>query len=360
MSNNNQFTLTLFPELAAQCSEKRHDTTEKLTRLDLDGNLKKRVQPFCRLKYGEIWEDSIRGHRVGVLDATNYEDVKKIMRDEKAKLIVNDPPYNVIVGNNNTKNLFKKTLADYMVFSQKWINNAVAIMAEDAHLYVWLGTDQKDGFQPLPDFMIMMRECKDLRARNFITLRNQRGYGTQKNWMWVRQELLYYVKGNPEFKVVYTDIPKVLKGYYKVINGKRTENMERSKSDTIRPGNVWIDIQQVFYRMEENVPGCYAQKPLKAIERILLTSSNNKDTVVDFFAHSGTTLLAGERLDRKVCTFDNDPVFAELAIRRLERYRKTGKTGWQWNNPFPEIDNIDRREKDGFNTIKRIHQQICD
>jgi site-specific DNA-methyltransferase (adenine-specific) len=345
MSNNNQFTLTLFPELAAQCSEKRHDTTEKLTRLDLDGNLKKRVQPFCRLKYGEIWEDSIRGHRVGVLDATNYEDVKKIMRDEKAKLIVNDPPYNVIVGNNNTKNLFKKTLADYMVFSQKWINNAVAIMAEDAHLYVWLGTDQKDGFQPLPDFMIMMRECKDLRARNFITLRNQRGYGTQKNWMWVRQELLYYVKGNPEFKVVYTDIPKVLKGYYKVINGKRTENMERSKSDTIRPGNVWIDIQQVFYRMEENVPGCYAQKPLKAIERILLTSSNNKDTVVDFFAHSGTTLLAGERLDRKVCTFDNDPVFAELAIRRLERYRKTGKTGWQWNNPFPEIDNIDRREK---------------
>ena len=67
--------------------------------------------------------------------------------------------------------------------------------------------------------------------------------------------------------------------------------------------------------------------------------------MVDFFAHSGTTLLAGERLDRKVCTFDNDPVFAELTIRRLERYRETGKTGWQWNNPFPEIDNVDGREK---------------
>jgi hypothetical protein len=30
-------------------------------------------------------------------------------------------------------------------------------------------------------------------------------------------------------------------------------------------------------------------------------------------------------------------LFAELSIRRLERYRKTGKTGWQWNNPFPEL-----------------------
>ena len=35
-----------------------------------------------------------------------------------------------------------------------------------------------------------------------------------------------------------------------------------------------------------------------------------------------------------------DPVFAELSIRRLERYRQTGKTGWQWNNPFPEVDGI--------------------
>jgi site-specific DNA-methyltransferase (adenine-specific) len=39
------------------------------------------------------------------------------------------------------------------------------------------------------------------RARSFVTMRNQRGYGTQKNWMAVRQELIYYVKGNPVFNV---------------------------------------------------------------------------------------------------------------------------------------------------------------
>ena len=210
-------------------------------------------------------------------------------------------------------------------------------MARDAHLYIWTGADVRDGFQPLPDLMILLRAMKTLTPRNLVTLRNQRGYGTQKNWMWVRQELLHYAKGNPKFRVIYTDIPKVLKGYYKTVGGKRTENLERSRSDTIRPGNVWIDVQQVFYRMEENVPGCYAQKPLKAIERIIETSSRKGETVADFFAHSGTTLVAGERTGRRVVTFDNDPVFAEITIRRLERFRKTGKTGWQWHNPFPEI-----------------------
>jgi len=251
--------------------------------------------------------------------------------------MINDPPYNVKVGNVNTWNLSKTNLKDYLDFSQKWVDNAITVMAANAHFYVWMGTDYKDGFQPLPDFMIMMREFEQLKPRNLLTMRNQRGYGTQKNWMWVRQELLYYMRGKPDFSVTYTDIPKVVKGYYKKINGKLTENLERSKSDTIRPGNVWFDIQQVFYRMEENVPGCYAQKPIKAIERIIKSSSTEGDLVVDCFAHSGTTLIAGERLSRKVYTFDIDPIFAEITIRRLERYRRTGKTGWQWYTPFPEI-----------------------
>jgi site-specific DNA-methyltransferase (adenine-specific) len=86
--------------------------------------------------------------------------------------------------------------------------------------------------------------------------------------------------------------------------------------------------------MEENVNGCYAQKPLKAIERIVLASSNEGDSVVDFFSHAGTTLLACEQTDRKCFTCDLDPIFAEITIRRLERFRETGKTGWQAGNPF--------------------------
>ena len=317
----------------------KNKTSEKLKRLDFSGELKEKILPLCRLKHGEIWEDSIYGHKVGVFNATEKSETQEIMGNKKAKLIINDPPYNVVVGNANTKNLFKIGLKGYIDFSRSWIANTLNIMDDDSHLYIWMGADYKDNFQPLPDFMIMMRDFDTLKPRNFITVRNQRGYGTQKNWMWVRQELLHYTHGKPEFKVVYTEIPKVLKGYYKAIGGEIMDNLQRSKSDTIRPGNVWLDIQQVFYRMEENVPGCYAQKPLKAIERIILSSSREKELVLDLFTHSGTTLIAGEKLNRKVYTMDIDPVFAEMTIRRLENYRKTGKTGWQWKSPFPEIEN---------------------
>jgi site-specific DNA-methyltransferase (adenine-specific) len=308
--------------------------------LDFDNKLREKILPLCRLRYGEIWEDPICGHKVGVLDATKLEDVEKIIGTEKAKLVNNDPPYNIVVGNANTACLFKISLEDYLEFSEKWVRNAITIMDRDAHLYIWIGADYRENFQPLPDLIILMRNFRELTPKNFITVRNQRGYGTQKNWMWVRQELLYYVKGNPSFNVEaeYTDIPKILRGYYKEVNGRITENLERSKSKYIRAGNVWVDTQQVFYRMEENVPGCYAQKPLKAIERLILSASSEKDLVLDFFAHSGTTLVAGEKLKRKVYTFDIDPIFAEITIRRLEHFRNTGRTGWQWQNPFSEVE----------------------
>lgn len=324
------------PEGAAEGREGA--STEKLARIDLDGELRERVLAHCRLAPGEVWTDPVAGHRVGVLDATDAGDVRRLMNGRRAALAVNDPPYNVRVGRRASAGLFKIGLDGYMEFSRRWVENCLEALAADASLYVWIGADCGDGFGPLPDFMIMMRERSGVRPRSLITMRNQRGYGTQKNWMWVRQELLYYTRGNPAFHIdaEYTDIPKILRGYYKNVGGERKENTERGKSPNIRAGNVWVDVQQVFYRMEENVPGCYAQKPLRAIERIVAASSSPGDAVLDLFAHSGATLIAGERLGRTVYTADNDPVFAEIAIRRLERYRATGKTGWQWQSPFPE------------------------
>jgi site-specific DNA-methyltransferase (adenine-specific) len=58
--------------------------------------------------------------------------------------------------------------------------------------------------------------------------------------------------------------------------------------------------------------------------------------VVDFFAHSGTALLAAEINGRRCFTADVDPVFCEIAIRRLEHFRKTRRLGWQNSHPFEE------------------------
>ena len=299
-----------------------------LPRIDKDEKLRDMLLPFCRLRPGEVWNDPSSKHRVGCLDAADESQVKKIFEKRQAVAAIHDPPYNFVA--------FKeRELTGFITWCKKWIDNTYQILKPNASLYIWLGADQKYNFQPLPQFIQMMSDTK-FKSKNFITMRNQRGYGTQKNWMSVRQELIFYVKGKPDFnpEAEYTDIPKVLKGYHKIINGRKTENLERSKSKFIRAGNVWIDIQQIFYRMEENVNGCYAQKPIKAIKRIIEASSKKNQLITDFFSHSGTTLLAAELSKRKCITIDNDPVFCEITIRRLERLRSKGLTGWQNSNPF--------------------------
>ena len=303
---------------------------QPLPRIDQDETLRKLLLPFCRLKKGGIWDDPKGKHKVGCLDAVDEGIIKKLFGRKRAVLAIHDPPYNFVA--------FKeRELKEFINWCKSWVENSYKILEPNSSLYIWLGADQKFHFQPLPQFMQMMSET-GFNSRSFITMRNQRGYGTQKNWMSIRQELLYYIKGNPAFYIEaeYTDIPKVLKGYYKTVNGEKTENLERSKSGFIRAGNVWIDIQQIFYRMEENVNGCYAQKPIKSINRIIEASSKKGELVTDFFSHSGTTLISSELTNRKCYTIDIDPVFCEISIRRLERLRKDGKTGWQNSNPFAD------------------------
>lgn len=310
-----------------------------LPRLDEDEKARQALLPFCRLAPGEIWTDPLRGHRIGCVDATNPTHIQELMDGQKAQLAIQDPPYNLVA-------FATRSIADFIAWCEKWVETTNASLANDASLYVWMGADQNEGFQPLPDFILLMRRFKDFASRSFITMRNQRGYGTQKNWMAVRQECLSYVKGNPNFTVQYTDIPKILRGYYKEINGKKTENVGRSKSENIRPGNVWVDVQQVFYRVEENVNGCYAQKPLKCIDRLIIASSKEEDAVIDFFGHSGTTLIAAEQLNRQCFTCDTDPIYCEIMIRRLERLRAFGKTGWQNGNPFEkELHGVEEAEQ---------------
>jgi DNA modification methylase len=310
-----------------------------LPRIDTDEELINLLLPYCRFKEGITWKDTEGKHKIACIDAADDDSISNLMGKEKASLAIQDPPYNFVA-------FQERELNQFIDWSRIWIKNNYNSLDENSALYIWLGADQNNHYQPFAEFILMMKDS-GFNSRSFITMRNQRGYGTQKNWMSIRQELLYYTKGEPQFNInaEYTDIPKILKGYYKPVNGRITENLERGKSEFIRAGNVWVDIQQVFYRMEENINGCYAQKPLKAIKRIIEASSVKNNIVIDFFSHSGTTLLASEILGRRCFTSDLNPAFCEITLRRLENFRESGKTGWQNSNPFYKKVINDKRLK---------------
>jgi len=188
-----------------RCSSPRRPMKNNpLPRLDQSPDTRERLLPFCRLQPGDVWTDPVNGHRVGCLDAADDRAVSDLMTGARATLAIHDPPYNLA-------SFERRSIDEFVDWARQWVRASESALDAHASMYVWLGADQTDGFQPLPDFMHMMRS-QEFRPRSFITMRNQRGYGTQKNWMAVRQELLYYVRGTPAFHVEaeYTEIPKIL------------------------------------------------------------------------------------------------------------------------------------------------------
>ena len=175
------------PDTSGTCKPLR----EPFGRIDRDQALRALLLPFCRIGPGEIWEDSVAGHRVGVCDATDPRQVKRIAAAVMPRLCIADPPYNLPLGSRRGSATGTMARPRYDEFTSAWLDAVLAVMASTASLYVWLGADLRDNFRPLPEFLAAMSARREWEPRNWITLRNQRGYGTQANWMWVRQELLY-------------------------------------------------------------------------------------------------------------------------------------------------------------------------
>src|SRR5262245_63573563 len=175
-----------------------------LPRLDRDEELRHRLLPFCRLKPGEIWRDRQNGHLVGCLDAASREDVMRLCGKERAELAIQDPPYNFIA-------FERKRVEEFVAWLGRVVNNTYEALASDGSLYLWIGADQKNGFAPLKEVMLMMREC-GFAWRSCSSLRKQRGYGTEKQWTTVRQELLYYTKAAPASPTNHTDVTKAERG----------------------------------------------------------------------------------------------------------------------------------------------------
>ena len=62
------------------------------------------------------------------------------------------------------------------------------------------------------------------------------------------------------------------------------------------------------------------QKPVELVERAILNSSKSRDTVLDVFGGSGTTLIACEKNGRQARLVELEPKYVDVVIRRWEQY----------------------------------------
>lgn len=111
------------------------------------------------------------------------------------------------------------------------------------------------------------------------------------------------------------NVPSVKNGKY-----RKTKFNPKGKN----PGDVWGDIKQLTYRSKELMSREVLntiQKPYRLLERLVLGSSSEGDTVFDAFAGTGTAMLAALKNRRVAFGCELNPDLVSLSI---ERFRAEG------------------------------------
>jgi site-specific DNA-methyltransferase (adenine-specific) len=104
------------------------------------------------------------------------------------------------------------------------------------------------------------------------------------------------------------------------------DEMQGVPADTI-----WEDIQPIQVHSNERV-GYPTQKPLDLLERIIETSSNKGDVVLDPFCGCATACVAAENLGRRWIGIDISPKAVELVNMRLQQ-----SMGGLFHNPLVTV-----------------------
>ena len=147
------------------------------------------------------------------------------------------------------------------------------------------------------------------------------GARTKKKWPPKHDNILWYAKNPENYVFNYADIERIP---YMAPGLVGPEKAARGKIPT---DTWWHTIVPTNGKERTGYP---TQKPLGILRRIIQASSHPGDTVLDFFAGSGSTGAACLELGRRFILVDDNPQALEVMAQRFR-----GVTGIEWINYEP-------------------------
>jgi DNA modification methylase len=225
-------------------------------------------------KLGDLW--ILGDHRLLCGDSTDVLAVERLMDGKKADMVFTDPPYGVEYRSNMSKRFEQikndDTILEVASIIWQFLNdNAAAFIWTSHHVYpVW--RQQFDAFY----------------KQTIIWAKGGGGMGDLEGQYALDYEMaLFCVKGSPKFQ------------------GKRGmavwEIGKDKATDYVHP----------------------TQKPVALAEQALTDFTKLKQTVLDLFGGSGSTLIACEKTNRHARLMELDPKYCDVIVKRWEQF--TGK-----------------------------------
>ena len=239
-------------------------------------------------------------------------EVMKDIPDESIDLVIADPPYNKVT-NESWDNI-----EDYQGFSRRWLGECRRVLKNTGNIYVWCSLGEKS--TSLLTISLVLKE--HFIFKDMIVWQKQRGRGNRRGWLFTREEILWAVKTKNFLwnkKHQYGTEKRAFTFSYKD-KEREAKYLKSIKSPFKRLTNVWTDIREpnLAWNKREVITTHYTPKPIKAIERIILSHTKKQDIVLDPFIGSGTTSVACKALDRNYIGIEISEEYCKESRRRTD------------------------------------------
>lgn len=272
---------------------------------NVEKELKKITEP--KTKLGDII--LLGKNKILCGDSTKRENLQRLFGNEKASMIYSDPVYNISVdysGGIGGKQNYGGNVNDTRTFEEyySFINNSLqaGLSAAEENLHIFYWCDQ-----------VYIGLIQDIFRKN--------GLDNKRVCLWLKnghnpvpsiafnkayEPCVYAIRNRPYLSNDLTNLNEVL-------NKELTTG-----NDLLDQVNTLFDVwtaKRVSAKEYEHA----TTKPITLHEKAIKRCTKVNDIILDSFLGSGSTLLAGEQLGRRVYGCELEPRFCDLIIKRYEQ-----------------------------------------
>ena len=242
---------------------------------DDDYDLSEALEKAAFVERGDRW--IVGRHVLYCGDATNKDDVDKLMDGKSANLVLTDPPYGVSFKSSSGLTIKNDSMKndEFYNFLKSAFDNMVVHCEKGAAGYVFHA---------------------DTEGLNFRKAFIDSGFHLAGCCIWVKDSL---VLGRSDYQWQHEP---VLYGFLQ--NGKHNWYSDRKQT------TIWNFKKP---KRNENHP---TSKPLDLLSYPLQNSTRENAVVIDTFGGSGSTLMACELTNRICYTMELDEKYASVILRR--------------------------------------------
>ena len=227
---------------------------------------------------GDMW---VMGeHRLLCGDSTQMEAVEKVLAGGLADMVFTDPPYSVSYTGKTARKLTIQNDDLGAGFEQFLRDACVNIMAvTKGAIYICMSSSE---------ILTLQRVFREAGGHwsTFI--------------VWAKNA---FTMGRSDYQ----------RQYEPILYGWR-EGTDHFWCGARDQGDVWFIKKPHVNDLHPT------KKPVELVERAIRNSSKGRDTILDPFGGSGTTLIACERANRQARLIELDPRYCDVAVTRWQRW----------------------------------------